>query len=587
MRKFLPFLAIAVIIMLAAVLRFVGVNWDENSHLHPDERFLTMVTNNTSWPRTLPDYFRTETSPLNPHNEGFSFYVYGTYPVYLTKFVAGLVGRADYDGITIVGRILTAVTDLLTVLLVFHLARAVSGRGIAGLAAAFLYAASVLSVQLSHFYTVDPYVTFFSTLTLYFLVRGHVGVRLGIAAALAFSAKASAVLLAIPVTYTYIAGFFGARAPALARKQIRYIVRLLAAALAFAATVRVFYPYLFSGWRLNAAVLDNWDQLSSFDGITTSFPPGIQWIGVATLQPLWDMIVWGFGLPAGLFVCVSVVWQAVIAVRSSPRRAAVPLILWVLTVLVYQSVKFSKPMRYFWPAYPALAVLAGLTAADIMARLPRRIGGIAAAAGIGIVLLWPVSYLRIYLTPHPRVEASRWLLTTVPPNTTVVWEHWDDPLPFAVKGAALIPLSQPQLPVFDPDTPAKWKTISGILTGADYIVVSSNRGYGAIGRAKQRFPETNRYYRMLFSGELGYTVVRRFLSRPGIPFPRPVCLSVRGFSYGHLSGTGELCTSPGIAFIDDYADETFTVYDHPAVTILRNTGGLSRDTLFERLSAKP
>ncbi|MDP7545169.1 MAG: hypothetical protein QGG31_05290, partial [Anaerolineales bacterium] len=32
-----------VVVAAATYLRFVGLNWDEFQHLHPDERFLTMV----------------------------------------------------------------------------------------------------------------------------------------------------------------------------------------------------------------------------------------------------------------------------------------------------------------------------------------------------------------------------------------------------------------------------------------------------------------------------------------------------------------------------------------------------------------
>ena len=34
---------IAAILVLAAWLRLQGIDWDEGQHLHPDERFLTMV----------------------------------------------------------------------------------------------------------------------------------------------------------------------------------------------------------------------------------------------------------------------------------------------------------------------------------------------------------------------------------------------------------------------------------------------------------------------------------------------------------------------------------------------------------------
>src|SRR6266545_2437965 len=36
-------LALLAILLLAGLLRMRGLNWDESQHLHPDERFLTMV----------------------------------------------------------------------------------------------------------------------------------------------------------------------------------------------------------------------------------------------------------------------------------------------------------------------------------------------------------------------------------------------------------------------------------------------------------------------------------------------------------------------------------------------------------------
>ena len=39
----LPLIILVMILCVGAYLRFVGLNWDENSHPHPDERFLTMV----------------------------------------------------------------------------------------------------------------------------------------------------------------------------------------------------------------------------------------------------------------------------------------------------------------------------------------------------------------------------------------------------------------------------------------------------------------------------------------------------------------------------------------------------------------
>ncbi len=41
---------LALILLLGAYFRLTGVEWDDNTHLHPDERFLTMVETALSLP---------------------------------------------------------------------------------------------------------------------------------------------------------------------------------------------------------------------------------------------------------------------------------------------------------------------------------------------------------------------------------------------------------------------------------------------------------------------------------------------------------------------------------------------------------
>src|SRR5262245_15645572 len=101
---------LAAVLLLAAVLRLHGLHWDahrweapgqpivlEEKHLHPDERFLTLVTVELRWPDSVGGYFDTATSPLNPNNRGYDFYVYGTLPVFLTKAVGDATGQVGRD----------------------------------------------------------------------------------------------------------------------------------------------------------------------------------------------------------------------------------------------------------------------------------------------------------------------------------------------------------------------------------------------------------------------------------------------------------------------------------------------------------
>jgi len=66
---------IIVVLLIGAYFRFTGLNWDANYHLHPDERFLTMVESAISPVENLSQYFDTANSSLNPNNRGYTFYV--------------------------------------------------------------------------------------------------------------------------------------------------------------------------------------------------------------------------------------------------------------------------------------------------------------------------------------------------------------------------------------------------------------------------------------------------------------------------------------------------------------------------------
>ena len=118
------------ILGVGAWLRFDAQNWDDFTHLHPDERFLTDVVSllngplqftdptpeaaeahrlrcEARYPASIPEagsddatvtisgleqagrggYFDAECSPLNPNNLGKGLYVYGEFPLFTVHFV--------------------------------------------------------------------------------------------------------------------------------------------------------------------------------------------------------------------------------------------------------------------------------------------------------------------------------------------------------------------------------------------------------------------------------------------------------------------------------------------------------------------
>ena len=543
---------LVVIFLLAAGLRFIGLNWDQNAHLHPDERFLTMVANSMRWPKTILEYLDTSSSPLNPHNIGYDFYVYGTFPVIFVKFIAEFLGKGDYNQLTLVGRTLSALFDLGTLLLIYLIAQKIFKKPIISLIAALCYAASVLPIQLSHFFAVDPYLTFFLTLSFYLLLRNNP--FLGIAFGLAIASKISAVLFAPVIAL----GFLFSRPKLLS--LLLFIITLY-------FTVRLAQPYLFSGaFSLNPQVLANWQQLKTFD-IPGYFPPAYTWVGTYPyIFPLENLLFWGLGLPLGTLSIVAIFYLCF----TKPPPLIWLAIFWTGTLFLYQGAQFAKPLRYFYPIYPFLAIFAGAFINNLFKHFGLKKQLIILIPTIA--LIWPMSFISIYLNSNTRVTATKWVYDNIPKGSRISCEHWDDCVPIGGSG----PYQFIEFPMYNPDTSEKWSMMQGKLSQTDYLILSSNRIYGTTMNVPQTYPATNQFYKSLFNGSLGFTPVAQFTSRPNIPIPGlRLCLTPLGISYGQIAKSIQDCPQPGISFVDDYADETLTVYDHPKVIIFKkNTNSL-------------
>ena len=163
-------LLFALVLVAATAFRFTGMNWDADQHLHPDERFLTGVTAAIESVKSVGEYFDTTNSSLNPNNRGAGFFVYGTLPLFIVRYVAEGLGQTGYGQVHLVGRALSAVFDLGLVVLVYLIASRLFDKRV-GLLAGIFSAVTVMQIQQSHFWTVDNYANFFTLLAIYFTVR--------------------------------------------------------------------------------------------------------------------------------------------------------------------------------------------------------------------------------------------------------------------------------------------------------------------------------------------------------------------------------------------------------------------------------
>ena len=528
-----------------------------------------MVEEKLSFPERLSDYFDSSRSSLNPYNRGQGSFVYGTVPVVLAKALGKLLGKTGYDGTYLVGRVLSALFDLATVWVVYLLTRRVAprlGRS-AALVAAGLLTFCPLAIQLSHFWTVDTFLTTFCALALLGAVRHAVGrsrpwgdIATGIAIGLAVSCKVTGLGLFLPVGVAILIRALRAEeSGSSAGKAAKAAGSFLLVAMVAAFTVRVALPHAFLGpsplsFRLDARYVEDLRRLAALSASAAGYPPSLQWAGRTILFPLDNFLFWAAGPFFGLAALAGLLW-APAAILREKKWGLAPLFLHATLLIAYHASSLAKTLRYFYPVYPVLAVLAAIS----LSRLSRRaaVSGplrglprfLPVAALVG-TFAWGLAFTAIYWRPHTRVEASRWIYANVPAPARFANESWDDGLPFPLPGYDNGLYAGPTLDLWGPDNPQKVDQIVKTLEGADWIAVTSGRVYANITRLPTVFPMTTAYYRALFDGRLGFERAAEFTSYPSLgPLRIP----------------------------DDRAEEQFTVYDHPRVLLFRKTPQFSRE----------
>lgn len=586
--------ALIVVVLLGGWLRLSGVNWDHNTHLHPDERYISSVTNVIEWPSSPIQYFDVSQSPLSPYNtnEGQA-YSYGTLPIFATKAVADVVGEGDYDHLYLVGRVLSGLLDCATTILVFLIARilfdgADRGRASkAALLAAALYALTAAAVQASHFFTTDSWLVFFGTLTFYLallsLRRGERSQRaaLALVAAAGFgtgltvACKISGFFVGIPVLIALVAGVVGTMP---LRRAALLVLRdgLLVLVTAYVG-FRLVSPYAFahSSWldlTLGKDYREALDQQRNILDGGAVFAPTFQWL----LSPrIWDpfrnLVTWQLGLPLGIAAVlgtalagVDTAWYATrLARRRATGREAVAglatramTVGFVLAIFLYMGTRFQHMGRYLLPIIPFLAILAAYALRGIPSRFERVF--VAGAAALVVATgLYALAYHSIYASRMTRLAADDWIVAHVRHGSAIANENWDDTLPV---GGLAANYRLVIVPVFEPDDATKLRKLYDGLSGSDYYVLSSQRGWRTLGRLDDRYPLMVRFYRQLFAGRLGYTLAASFTSDP------------RLF---------------GVRLNDIGAEEAFSVYDHPPVRIYVHRRHLTFAEFRDRLCAPP
>ena len=591
---------LVLILLLAFLVRAYGLDWDQNGLFHPDERSVYLRTDcmyrllveAPGWEScTQYDPFRqaepgfpsltvfldADRSPLNPH-----WFPLGSIVLYVMvgiKLLASPFLTMEFRDMAVAGRLLSTLADVATVAMVYFLGKRLYGRN-AGLLAAALTAFAVVHIQHSHYYRPETFSNLFILASFWFMMqvleknRIRDSALLGLFIGLAFAAKISTAPILIPLAALYGYLFLRAlRKPSLLENTA---LRALLGGFIAIAVYLFWTPYSilafpeFLYWNLRELdIVRN----------AGSVPYTVQYIETPKLlYELRQTVAWGLGYPLGLLAWGGLLAAVVINLRR-PGWGQLLILLWAIPLLIIVVRAEVKFLRYTFPLMPVMIMMGAGTALMGIDWLKRRKPAMLKPAQIalGVVVaatvLYGLAFQAVYSNPHTAVQASRWINANIPEESFILTDnHWDEGVPHLGR------YNLAQVPIFDGDTLPKIDSMASDLSEADYLLFYSNRTYGAVARATERYPYSSNYYALLFSGALGYELEQSFSAYPSLlgvslvddPFGRAGVPAPDGLDVGQ---------SRLLSINMGYADNDHVTYDHPLVMLFKNTGRLDKDAL--------
>jgi hypothetical protein len=460
-----------------------------------------------------------------------------------------------------------------------------------GLLAAIFAAFTVLSIQQAHFCTVDSMFTFFVVLTVLFSARvisnsnTHTlwaAVPIGLGLGLAIATKLTAVILLGVIVTAYALQCFNSQSDSITRssfrpRHIKSGLKGLAIVIPVAIiTIVVTEPYIFIDWN-EFVVQTGWVR----DAVVTrasDLPWTRQFIDTTPfLYQIRQLSIWGMGLPLAIAACAGLLFTLALAIKRH-RKSELLLLSWILPFFLIVGVMEVKFIRYVLPLVPFLC----LVAAYLFSTLYERLTGNWRPFIVGVVVLviassvfYSFTHASIYSKPNPVVQATDWANANVQHEEIVAVEDWEHLL-------YLGPYQVVTLRLYDDDSREKMEKIAGQLHDVDYVIVFTNRAYGTIPRLTERYPLGSKYHELLFSGKLGFEMVYCATSYPsflGVTFMDDT------FTRSKLPVPQgmDICSPGGIIVNMGFADETFTVFDHPMSMVFGKVTDLTQGELLDLL----
>ena len=498
-------LTLAIILALAAMLRFVGIGTGIPFNIGVDEpaimeRAVTMM----------------RTGDFNPHFFDYpGLYFYVQLVVACARFLAGATAgywtsldQVSTDDFYLWGRAVTAAFGTVTVLLTYFIGMRWGTRHAA--LAAGLMAVMPLHVRESHYVLTDVPLTFFVTLTLLLTLRAGereratdfawAGATAGLAAATKYPGALALLLPLIAVWMT-----LGAKPSRL----VASLATLGGAAIAFLCAA----PYTILDLP---AFLNGYAHLAGY----YSPKPLAEPAAVTYYKHLFNSMAW----PAFLLVLTGLGLGAVRAIRGPGRVRWTATIVFPLVYFYFLSGQTLIYGRYLLPLLPFVCLLAAAGCVSGVSLLRRfdipRAARKTIIVGVTVAAVLPpawqsINFMRALTRISTVEQAYTWMVDNLPKGAHVV-----------IETQALIAPKQfnarnvPQLVM---DYRSQQEYADYVADGVDYVVASSQK-FGDAFSAPHKHPEMYAAYQRLF---VQSREVARFKNDPEHPGPELVIYKLR------------------------------------------------------------
>ena len=404
-------LAFALILAVGLAVRLYGIdhglpyvyNYDEVYHF--TSRAITMLGGDLN-----PNYFDNPSALTYLIHFALRFGYGGGWP--FGDFGGALRElRADPSAAYLVGRSISTILCMLAVVAVFAIGKGLWGRA-EGLAAAAILCFAFLPVAYSRLALTDAGVLLPISVAVYGIVKVQDDGRrryfliAGAAIGLAVGFKYTAGVIVVPFL---VAAALRARRDRTAFANVA--LGVLAAAVVFFATT----PYFLL--TLPATLVELADLSGAANTPKAGQPPENRLVFYLA------SLTWGLGLGAAVAAAGGLLWE----IRRDPVRALLLALVPVL-LIVYLAGAERFFARWLMPAYPVLAMLAGV-ALGRLARLSSRRAGVRAgvlALLLAVVLAQPlaadVRSARVLAREDTRQITRSFLLDRLPPGGRLVIE---------------------------------------------------------------------------------------------------------------------------------------------------------------------